>query len=279
MNLYTYQPHEINFAFCYRVYFSWRTYRRRSFSPLANLQRATLDALLRPYNIRVLECVTNKTDLRCIVSLKPVETISGCASKLKGRISRWLREELNLSDLQPLLSKGYFACTAGKSSSRVVERYLSLQGEHHGYSNRILPPIFVDQYQLSDEDEIRISPHHAMVIAKFHLVFSTTRRRGIIGSAQGRQIAKAWLKAQQELQIALIKISFVPDHVHVALRSHPAVSPASITAGLMNSAQQVMEKELIEAGVNRLWMNSAYVGSYGDLSSAQIRKFIENWRE
>ena len=278
MNLYTYQPHEINFAFCYRVYFSWRTHRSHSFPPFAKLQRATLNALLRPYEIRVLECVTNKTDLRCIVSLKPFETISSCASKMKGRVSKWLREELNLNDLQPLLSKGYFACTTGKARSKVVERYLSLQGAHHGYSNRILPPIFVDQYQLSAEDESRISPHHAMVIAKFHFVFSTTWRRGIIGSTQGRRIAKVWIKMQQELQIALIKVSLVPDHVHVALRSHPSVSPASIAAGLMNSAQQVMEREMIQADVNRLWMNSAYVGSYGDLSSAQIRKFIEDWK-
>jgi REP element-mobilizing transposase RayT len=278
MNLYTYQPHEINFAFCYRIYFSLRTYRRRSFPPLTKLHRATLNALLDPHNIRVLECKANKTEVRCIVSLKPVETISGCASKLKGRVSKWLRQELNLTDLQPLLSKGYFACTTGKARRRVVERYLSLQSEHHGYSNRVLPPIFVDQYSLTNKDGKRISPYHAMVIAKFHLVFSTTWRRGIIGSAQGRRIAVAWLKIQPELQIALIKVSFVPDHVHIALRSHPSVSPASIAAGLMNSAQHVMQIEMIEAGVNRLWMNSAYVGSYGDLSSAQIRKFMERWR-
>ena len=73
-------------------------------------------------------------------------------------------------------------------------------------------------------------------------------------------------------------MSFVPDHVHIALRNHPAVSPAAIAAVLMNTAQAVMQEELIEAGVNRLWMNSAYVGAYGDLSNAQIRKFMEKWR-
>jgi hypothetical protein len=84
MNLYTYQPHEIKFAYCYRVYFSLRTYRRRSFPHLTKLQRAKLDALVRPYNIRVLECGTNNTDLRCILSLNPLENISSCASKVKG---------------------------------------------------------------------------------------------------------------------------------------------------------------------------------------------------
>jgi REP element-mobilizing transposase RayT len=279
MRLYKYQPHEIRFAFCYRVYFSWRTYRAQPISCLVNLKRTTLDALLRAYDVRVLECETNETDLRCIVSLKPVENISGCASKLKGRVSKWLREELKLADPQLILSKGYFACTTGKTRTRVVERYLSLQSDHHGYSQRILPPIFVDQYVLSDKDNNRLTSNHAVVIAKFHLVFSTSGRRGIIGSQQGRRIAQEWLKLQHDMQIALVKVSFVPDHVHIALRSHPVVSPATIAAFLMNAAQEVMKEELIEEGVDRLWINSAYVGAYGDMSNAQIRRFLENWRD
>jgi len=279
MRLYTYQPHEIHFAFCYRVYFSWRTYRALPLAPLTTLQRRTLDALLEPYNIRVLECVTHTTELKCIVSLRPMETISGCASKLKGRVSKWLREELKLTEQQSLLSKGYFACTTGKSRSKIVERYLSSQAQHHGYSNRILPPIFVEQYRLCAQDEERLAPNHAMVVAKFHLVFSTTGRKGIFGSAQGRRIARDWMKIQQELRFALLKVSFVPDHVHVALKSHPAVSPATIAAALMNAAQQVVLNELIQAGVTRLWMNSAYVGAYGDLADAQIRKYMEKWKK
>lgn len=275
MRLFNYQPHEIHFAFCYRVYFSWQTHRRHSILPLVNLCRATLDDLLQPYNIRVLECATSTTELRCIVSLKPVETISLCASKLKGRVSKWLREEC--ADPQLILSKGYFASTTGKTRTKVVERYLSLQAEHHGYSRRILPPIFVDQYCLSDQDKSRILPKHAIVIAKFHLVFSTTGRRGIMGSAQGRRIADEWRKVQQDFRFAVVKVSFVPDHVHVAVRTHPSVSPATAVAVLMNAAQQVMQQELIQAGVNRLWMNSAYIGSYGDLSNPQIRKYMERW--
>lgn len=231
---------------------------------------------MHAYDIRVLECVTSTTELRCIVSLKPAEPISVCASKLKGRVSKWLREELQLTEMQPvLLSKGYFACTTGKTRTKVVERYLSLQAEHHGYSSRIHPPIFVDEYRLSEQDESRILPKHAVVIARFHLVFSTMRRRGILGSVQGRRIATEWLRIQRELKFALIKVSFVPDHVHIAVRTHPSISPAAVVAVLMNAAQEVMKQEMIQAGVDRLWMNSAYIGSYGDLSNPQIRKYMD----
>jgi REP element-mobilizing transposase RayT len=278
MKLQVYQPHELRFAYCYRVYLRWRTRRGIHQPHLAELKRRELNDLVRVYEIRVLECTSNETDLLCIVSLLPSETISGCASKLKGRVSKWLRERLQLTQPVDLLSKGYFGCTIGKSSSRTVERYLSTQAEHHGYERRRLPPIFVEQYQLSDTDKSRVSARHAAVIAQFHVVLSTNKRRGILGSNQGRKITAEWRKLQNTLRIAFIKVSFVPDHVHIAFRSHPAVSPADVAVALMNSAQELVHQEMIQVGLERLWQPSAYIGSYGDLASAQVRKYMENWR-
>ena len=122
MRLHKYQPHELSFAFCYRVYFSWKTSRGQSIPKLKHLARSTLDALLRPYNIRVLVCATDETVLRCIVSLHPIESISACASKLKGRLSHWLSEQLELTQPTSLLSKGYSACTVGKAKGIAIER-------------------------------------------------------------------------------------------------------------------------------------------------------------
>jgi REP element-mobilizing transposase RayT len=232
---------------------------------------------MRPYNIRVLECASDYTDVLATLSLQPLETIAGAADKLKGRVSKWLREELRLSQPTNLLSKGYFASTIGKSRKRAVENYLSAQSEHHGYAKRQLPPVFVDQYELDMEDLARISPKHAAVVAQFHLVMATSGRRGILGSEEGKRIAAAWRELQRASRYALLKVSFVPDHVHVALRTHPAVSPADIAIELMNSAQDEIRGALIPARVERLWQPSIYIGSYGDLASPQIRKYIEQW--
>ncbi|MGH9768015.1 MAG: hypothetical protein ACREAB_11320, partial [Blastocatellia bacterium] len=50
---------------------------------------------------------------------------------------------------------------------------------------------------------------------------------------------------------------------------------------LMNAAQQVVFERFAEAAiqarVERLWQPSAYIGSYGDLASPQISKYIHNW--
>jgi REP element-mobilizing transposase RayT len=57
---------------------------------------------------------------------------------VKGRVSKWLRNELELEQTSDLLNRGYFACTIGKSKREEVEQYLDLQGTHHGYEGLAL---------------------------------------------------------------------------------------------------------------------------------------------
>ncbi|HXF41280.1 MAG TPA: transposase [Blastocatellia bacterium] len=114
-----------------------------------------------------------------------------------------------------------------------------------------------------------MAPRRAWVLSRFHIVLSTWHRRGVFGSAEARAIAEHWELMQSRLRFRLIKVSFVPNHVHIAVRVHPAVSPATPSVELMNSSQELaystLAQSVIEAGVGRLWQPSAYLSSYGDL--------------
>jgi REP element-mobilizing transposase RayT len=248
---------------------------------MAGMDQAVLENIASKYGIRVLECASNATDLLALVSLKPEETISACTGKLKGQLSKWLREAQHLTEPTEQLSNGYFACTVGKSTREAVEEYLSRQSEHHGYAERVSPPIFVESYDLSEADESRVSAKHSVVVAQFHIVLATNRRRGVFGPQEGCAVATEWHKLAISLRAALLKVSFLPDHVHLALRAHPAVSPAGLVMELMNAAQQVIFERFPEAAIQarleRLWQPSAYIGGYGDLTSPQISKYIRNW--
>jgi REP element-mobilizing transposase RayT len=117
---------------------------------------------------------------------------------------------------------------------------------------------------------------------QFHLVLATAMRRGLFGPEEGAAVAERWLELQVEKRLALRKVSFLPDHVHIAVLLHPAVSPASVALAFMNEGQRLLaekfSKELIGRGLSRVWQPSAYVGSYGELATAQIQKYIERWR-
>jgi putative transposase len=276
-----YQLSELQFAYCYRVYYRWRTHYARPHSPLANLTAELLNDRVAPYNIHVLECSSSTTDVMTLVSLRPEETVSAAASKLKGQVSKWLREQLKLQNPASLLSKGYFACTVGDSASQAVDQYLDKQGDHHGYSARARPPLFVRSFEPAAHEEARLQAKHAHTLLRFHLVLATWRRKGVFGAEAAEAVTEQWHGLQHPSPASLLKVSFVPDHVHVALQVHPSASPAEIVGRLKNAAQEVLWKQfadsVIRSGVERLWQPSAYIGSYGDLVTPKIRNYIRNW--
>ncbi|HEV3084614.1 MAG TPA: IS200/IS605 family transposase [Gemmataceae bacterium] len=277
-----YELSSIRFAYCYHAYLRWSTHRLRPHAPLAGLTQPVLAELVAPFNIHVLECTASPTDVRLLVSLKPEESISSCASKLKGKTSRWLRESLNLAEPTNLLSKGYFACTSGKSTTEQVEKYLNQQGEHHGYAKRVVPPVFVQAWTPTTAEEALLSANHAFTRLDFHCVLATWRRHGVFGAPEGKAVSACWRRLQSALKFALLKVSFVADHVHLAVRVHPGVAPGALIVSLMNQAQHFLyaefPQEVIRAGVERLWQPSVYVGSHGDLASPQIQKYVQHWQ-
>jgi len=276
-----YSLDEVKFAYCNRIFLRWRTHRNRPFPVLAELDQCTLSEIAARYGLEIVESASSQNELMAQVSMKPDESISACASKLKGQVSKWLRLQLGIETPTDLLSKGYFACTVGNSTSAAVEAYLSKQSEHHGYARRALPPVYFREYEAAADDDPVMAPSHAWVLSRFHIVLSTWHRRGVFGSAEARAIAEHWEVMQTRLRFRLIKISFVPDHVHIAMRLHPAVSPAALSVELMNAAQELafstLAHSVIEAAVERLWQPSAYLSSYGDLASGQNRAYIDNW--
>jgi len=203
--------------------------------------------------------------------------------KLKGQASKWLRDALRLQQPRELLARGYFACTTGKSRQQQVKAYLSEQGEHHGYTQRILPPVYVQSYFLDPMAATRLQAHHACTVLRYHIVLATWRRHGVFGSEEGQAIAEHWRELEQEGRFVLLKVSFVPDHVHVALQAHPGVSPASLVVVLMNAAQRLVWERFpdsaIQARIERLWQPSANVSSFGDWATPQIQHYVRKWGE
>jgi hypothetical protein len=155
---------EIRFAYCYHAYIRWCTYCLHPYAPLSELDLPGLQAHADRFGIKILECQSGPTDVRVLVSLQPHDTLSGCASKLKGQTSKWLREALRLERPTDLLARGYFSCTTGKSTQQQVDAYLGEQSAHHGYSERNLPPVYVRSYRLEPIAEARLQAQPSMRI-------------------------------------------------------------------------------------------------------------------
>jgi REP element-mobilizing transposase RayT len=221
----------------------------------------------------------------CLLSLRPEDSLSAGVSKIKGQASKWLRRNSTGSDAhERLFSRGYFAVTTGKSTRESVEAYLEAQGRHHGYDARwARPPVFVETYAFDESEENRLQAAHAQSLLRLHCVFATWRRTGLFSRSLAADVTAKWRSLARKAAFALLKVSFVPDHVHLALRVHPGTIPAELVCSLMNDAQSVVEAELSRMirppGIERLWQPSAYVGSFGELASPQIATYMRRWMD
>lgn len=281
MQIEPFQPDELKFAWCNRLFLHTRTRRRRPLAQLTRLDQACLSRLLEPYGIHVLEIATDEIEVRLLLSLLPGESVSAAASKTKGRISKWLGEQSASATSDKSLARGYFAVTTGQSTAAAVKAYLDQQSEHHGYANRVRPPIFVQQFEHTEEALRSLETDHAVTRLRYHLVVATQFRHGVFDATSGEAITRSWRSLQSSGRFLIDKVSFVPDHVHLAVSVHPMTSPANVVLALMNAAQETMWRDFetvgIKAQINRLWQPSAYIGSFGQLSSNAVSAYLNRW--
>ncbi|MFW6457392.1 MAG: IS200/IS605 family transposase [Planctomycetota bacterium] len=277
-----YTAEELNFAYCYRVYFRWHSYRNRSLGIPSNGDYPALETKLNGVGVHLLEAnQQHETDLGLLVSLKPVDSVAVAASKLKGRASKWMREDVRAETDGKMFGRGYFAATFGQSNREEVMEYLDIQGNHHDYIDVGPTPVYTEMLDGTAEKLEALQTSHAATKLLFHIVLSTQKRLGFFSSAHGRAMAETLKLWQEKHKYRLLKMSFVPDHVHIALAVHPTVAPEGLITTLMNKTQDFashnFSSQMVKKGLERLWQPSAYLGSFGDITSAAMRQYVVDW--
>ena len=265
----------LTWAYQLHYYLCFRTYRRLEFFSKGTTTLAeTFNWLYGIYGYHSLEMKLRASDVQLLLSLRPEHRISDVLKKLKGESSTALCQQLGISP--PLWARGYLARSAGRVRITDVKEYLNRQAEHHGYDQRVLPPVF----RFHAVTPAVLSGAHASFDLKHHLVFATSFRRGIFDSGLGEALINYWLKVAEKRLFALDQATVLPDHVHMLVRITPKMSIEECALLLMNNGQHFIGKtcpeRLIEAGINQLWQPSAYAGTCGELPTALLKSFLRS---
>ncbi|MDA0839720.1 MAG: IS200/IS605 family transposase [Planctomycetota bacterium] len=277
-----YKIDDLNFGWVYHVYLRWKTHRRQTLPAMNSIPLSTVQEIGGMFDIAILGADSNETDVLLTGRLNPRESDSAFASKFKGKISKYIREEMDSGAPEKLLSRGYFACSVGKNTRRDIEQYLTTQAEHHGIEISPDAPSSIRE-QDADEETLRdrLQPKHAMAVVQFHIVLSARKRTNVFDKTVAEALVDFWFKSSAEENWFLRKVSVLPEHVHLAVRAHPSVSPAEIVVRLMNSSQEMLFRdfrdEVVARKLSQIWNPGAYIGSYGDITSQSVLKYIQDW--
>lgn len=265
----------ISWAYQLHYYLCFRTHRRQQIfaaSTESNGLLAVVSEICKRHEFHLLESQTYPGQFRCLLSLRPDQSVSGVIQTIKANSSRECVLQLQLSP--PLWARGFLARSTGRMRIGAVREYLEQQAEHHGYASRLLPPV----YRYSATNPVILQAAHAAFDLSHHLVFATYQRRGLFTSNLGKALSEYWLKVALKRGFAIDQISVVPDHVHLLIRNVPKMSMETCGLILLNNAQHFIAQRfphtLIDAGLDLLWQPSAYAGTCGQMSTALIKKWL-----
>jgi putative transposase len=268
---------DINWAYQLHYYLRFRTHRRRPhFADAARAQ--TLSEIVaeicgrREYHC--LETKVHEANFRCLLSLRPAHDLSTVIEKIKGNASRECGLQLQLA--APLWARGYLARSVGRVNVSVVKRYIEQQAEHHGYAMRHHPPVY--RYRAASPVELRAS--HASFDLNHHLVFSTRRRAAVFDAALGKELSDYWLRVAAKYGFAIDRLTILPDHVHLLIRTVPKLDLAACALALMNNGEYFLVSQhpqiLPAEKIDQLWQPSAYAGTCGDVSTALVKAWLRS---
>ena len=266
---------ELRWAYQLHYYLCFRT-RWRHLEFLTANKEASISQILAEvcanHDYHLLRHKIYPDHVRCLLSLKASDAISRVINKLKSNLSREFCSEYRQEP--PLWATGYLARSVGRVRIEAVKRYLAYQSEHHGYSARINPPVF----RYRSEKPVALTSAHAVFDLNYHLVLATRYRKGIFGSALGRNLVTYWLRVAKKWEFAIDRASILPDHAHLMVRLKPSMSIQECALSLMNNSQNWMgthhRSALIQASVDSLWQPSAYAGTCGKVTTAMVKAFL-----
>jgi putative transposase len=265
----------LSWAYQLHYYLCFRTHRRKTlFSPDERIDALSqeLSQICEHHGHHLLRAKCYSDHLRCLLSLRPSDSISKTLQTVKTNLSRELGLRFRLQ--APVWADGFLARSVGRVRIDAVRNYLDSQSEHHGYAGRTHPPVF----RFAAKNPTALTAAHSVFDLNHHVVLATRYRRGIFGSRIGNELLEYWERVATKKGFAIDRATVLPDHIHLLVRIVPKFSIENCVLALMNNGQHWFSKHypqlLVQARVSQLWQPSAYVGTNGKVTTALVKSFL-----
>lgn len=256
-------------------YLCFRTHRRKKlFSATDRMDSLSqeLSEVCERHGYHLLRAKAYADHLRCLLSLRPSDSISKTLQTVKTNLSRELGSRFELQ--APVWADGFLARSVGRMRIDAVRSYLDSQPEHHGYAGRVCPPVF----RFAAPNPRALTTAHSVFDLNHHIVLATRYRRAVFGSRIGQELIEYWQRVATKKAFAIDRATVLPDHIHILLRIVPKMSIDACVLALMNNGQHWFSKHypelLVRAGVSQLWQPAAYAGTTGTVTTALVKSFL-----
>lgn len=117
----------------------------------------------------------------------------------------------------------------------------------------------------------------AVFSLKYHIVWCPKYRRPVLEGMVARRLERLIRKKAKELELGILALEIMPEHVHLFIESDPRWCIAEIINRLKGFTSHVLREEFphLKSRLPSLWSRSYYAGTVGHVSEKTIKAYIE----
>lgn len=112
----------------------------------------------------------------------------------------------------------------------------------------------------------------------YHLIWCTKYRRKVLSPKIELRLKELIRKKSEEIEVEIVEMETMPDHIHIFVKSKPTYSPHFIVQQFKGYSSRILREEFAElrSRLPSLWTRSYFCESVGCISADTIIRYIEN---
>lgn len=123
--------------------------------------------------------------------------------------------------------------------------------------------------------EYKHSKHHVYLL-NYHLIWCPKRRKKVLVNKIKDRLKQIIETKANDLNIEIIALEIMPDHIHLFVSSNPLVPVHKIIKEFKGVSSRILRQEFpYLLKLPSLWTHSYFCSTAGNVSSETIKKYIE----
>lgn len=112
----------------------------------------------------------------------------------------------------------------------------------------------------------------------YHLIWCTKYRRKVLSPKIELRLKELIHKKAVEIEVEIVEMETMPDHIHIFVKSKPTYSPHFIVQQFKGYSSRILREEFAElrSRLPSLWTRSYFCESVGCISADTIIRYIDN---
>lgn len=122
------------------------------------------------------------------------------------------------------------------------------------------------------------SNHNIVYSCKYHIVWCPKYRRKVLVNGADIRLKELIKSIATEIQVDIIEIEIMPDHVHLLLEVDPQFGIHRAVKYIKGKTSRILREEYpwLRSRLPTLWTNSYFCSTVGGAPMSIIKQYIEN---